>query len=88
MSPKLGVATWVFRHCQEAGHGTQTLSSATLCYLPLKTKEVTIGVLGVGLGKAEQLLQPEQKWLLEAFTNVLALALDRSDEFVRHGDTI
>jgi two-component system sensor histidine kinase KdpD len=74
---KLGVATWVLRHGQEAGHGTQTLSSATLFYLPLKTKEVTIGVLGVGLGKEEQLLQPEQKRLLEAFTNVLALALDR-----------
>ena len=79
---KLGVATWVLRHGQEAGHGTQTLSSATLFYLPLKTKEVTIGVLGVGLGKAEQLLLPEQKRLLEAFTNILALALDRSHEFV------
>jgi two-component system sensor histidine kinase KdpD len=79
---KLGVATWVLRHGQEAGHGTQTLSSATLFYLPLKTKEVTIGVLGVGLGKAEQLLLPEQKRLLEALTNILALALDRSHEFV------
>jgi two-component system sensor histidine kinase KdpD len=79
---KLGVATWVLRHGQEAGHGTETLSSATLFYLPLKTKEVTIGVLGVGLGKAEQLLLPEQKRLLEAFTNVLALALDRRGEFV------
>jgi two-component system, OmpR family, sensor histidine kinase KdpD len=79
---KLGVATWVLRHGQEAGHGTQTLSSATLSYLPLKTKEVTIGVLGVGLGKAEQLLQPEQKRLLEAFTNILALALDRSHEII------
>jgi len=75
---KLGVATWVLRHGQEAGHGTQTLSSATLSYLPLKTKEVTIGVLGVGLGKDEQLLQPEQKRLLEAFTNILALALGRT----------
>ncbi|MDD1731820.1 MAG: osmosensitive K+ channel histidine kinase, partial [Methanosaeta sp. NSM2] len=74
---KLGVATWVLRHGQEAGHGTETLSSATLFYLPLMTKEVTIGVLGVGLGKAEQLLLPEQKRLLEAFTNILALALAR-----------
>ncbi len=85
---KLGVATWVLRHGQEAGHGTETLSSATLFYLPLKTKEVTIGVLGVGLGKAEQLLLPEQKRLLEAFTNILALALDRSHEFVSHRDKI
>jgi two-component system sensor histidine kinase KdpD len=85
---KLGVATWVLRHGQEAGHGTQTLSSATLFYLPLKTKEVTIGVLGVGLDKAEQLLLPEQKRLLEAFSNILALALDRRYECVVHKDAI
>ena len=78
---KLGVATWVFRHGQEAGHGTETLSSANLFYLPIKTKEVTIGVLGLGLGKTEQLLLPEQKRLLEAFTNILALALAREHEF-------
>lgn len=83
---KLGVATWVHRHGQEAGHGTQTLSSATLFYLPLKAKEVTIGVLGVGLGKEELLLQPEKRRLLEAFTNILAMALDRRYELVVHED--
>jgi two-component system sensor histidine kinase KdpD len=75
---KLGVATWVYRHGQQAGHGTETLSSATFSYLPLTTKEVTIGVLGVGLGRADQLLLPERRRLLEAFTNILALALSRS----------
>ncbi len=75
---KLGVATWVYRHGQQAGHGTETLSSATFSYLPLMTKEVTIGVLGVGLGRADQLLLPERRRLLEAFTNILALALSRS----------
>ena len=47
----LGVATWVFQHGQPAGHGTETLSSATFSYLPMRTKEVTVGVLGVGLSK-------------------------------------
>ena len=74
----LGVATWVFQHDKAAGHGTETLSSATFSYLPLKTKEVTVGVLGVGLSKADQLLLPEQRRLLEAFANILALALFRS----------
>jgi K+-sensing histidine kinase KdpD len=45
-------------------------------------------VLGVGLGKAEQLLLPEQKRLLEAFTNILALALARNNEFVNYKDII
>jgi two-component system sensor histidine kinase KdpD len=75
---KLGVATWVYLHGQQAGHGTETLSSATFSYLPLITKEVTIGVLGVGLGRADQFLLPEQRRLLEAFTNILALALSRT----------
>jgi two-component system sensor histidine kinase KdpD len=75
----LGVATWVFQHGQPAGHGTETLSSATFSYLPMMTKEVTVGVLGVGLSKADQLLLPEQRRLLEAFANILALALFRSE---------
>jgi two-component system sensor histidine kinase KdpD len=75
----LGVATWVFQHGQPAGHGTETLSSATFSYLPMMTKEVTVGVLGVGLSKGDQLLLPEQRRLLEAFANILALALFRSE---------
>ncbi len=74
----LGVATWVLQHGQPAGHGTETLSSATFSYLPLMTKEVTVGVLGVGLSKSDQLLLPEQRRLLEAFASILALALFRS----------
>lgn len=76
---KLGVATWVYQYGQPAGHGTQTLSSATFLYLPLKTKDIIVGVLGVGLGKADKFLLPEQLRLLEAFTNILALAITRSD---------
>jgi two-component system sensor histidine kinase KdpD len=75
----LGVATWVFQHAKPAGHGTETLSSATFSYLPMRTKEVTVGVLGVGLSKEDQLLLPEQRRLLEAFANILALALFRSE---------
>jgi len=76
---KLGVATWVYQHGQPAGHGTQTLSSATFLYLPLKSKDLTLGVLGVGLGKAGKFLLPEQRRLLEAFANILALAISRSE---------
>lgn len=74
----LGVATWVLQHGQPAGHGTETLSSTAFSYLPLMTREVTVGVLGVGLSKADQLRLPEQRRLLEAFANILALALFRS----------
>jgi two-component system sensor histidine kinase KdpD len=77
---KLGVATWVYQHGQPAGHGTQTLSSATFLYLPLKTKDVTVGVLGVGPGKVDKFPQPEQRRLLEAFASILALAIARAKD--------
>ncbi len=75
---RLGVATWVFEHGQPAGRGTETLSSATLFYLPLKAKEVTLGVLGVSLGKPDRLLSPEQRRLLESFASIIAMALARN----------
>ena len=75
---RLGVATWVFEHGQPAGRGTETLSSATLFYLPLKAKEVTVGVLGVSLGKPDRLLSPEQRRLLESFASIIAMALARN----------
>jgi len=74
---RLGVATWVLEHGQPAGHGTDTLSSATLSYLPLKADETTLGVMGVGLGRPDPFLQPEQRRLLEAFASIIALALER-----------
>lgn len=74
---KLGVATWVFQHGQPAGRGTETLSSASLFYLPLQAKEVTVGVMGVSLGKPDRRLSPEQRRLLESFASIIALALAR-----------
>jgi two-component system sensor histidine kinase KdpD len=75
---RLGVATWVFEHGQPAGRGTETLSSASLFYLPLRAKEVTVGVMGVSLGEADRLLSPEQRRLLESFASIIAMALARS----------
>ncbi|HWQ20253.1 MAG TPA: DUF4118 domain-containing protein [Methanotrichaceae archaeon] len=74
---RLGVATWVMEHGQPAGHGTDTLSSATLSYLPLKADDTTLGVMGMGLGRSDPFLQPEQRRLLEAFASIIALALER-----------
>ena len=75
---KLGVASWVFRRGQPAGRGTETLSSATLFYLPLKAKDDIVGVLGVRQGGHDRLLVPEQRRLLESFANIIAMALTRS----------
>lgn len=74
---RLGVATWVFQNGQPAGRGTETLSSASLFYMPLKAHGGIVGVLAVALKKPDLVLSPEQRRLLESLANIIALALSR-----------
>ncbi|HHW42099.1 MAG TPA: sensor histidine kinase KdpD [Syntrophomonadaceae bacterium] len=76
-SNEQAVARWVFNHGQFAGRGTDTLAGADGLYLPLKTEENNLGVLGVKLGHPERYLAPEQRRLLEAFASLAALAILR-----------
>ncbi|HHY95233.1 MAG TPA: GAF domain-containing protein, partial [Firmicutes bacterium] len=68
------VARWVFTHGQLAGKGTDTLAGSDFLYLPLKTGEKNLGVLGVRPAHPERHLSPEQRRLLEAFADLLAVA--------------
>jgi two-component system sensor histidine kinase KdpD len=74
---EMGIAAWVFQRGLKSGRGTDTLSSTPWSYYPLKANESTIGVLGVNLRQTDELLQPEQRQLLESFANVIALSLTR-----------
>ncbi|BCV21982.1 sensor histidine kinase [Moorella sp. Hama-1] len=71
------VARWVFTHGQFAGRGTDTLAGAEGLYLPLRTDNNNLAVLGVKLKYPERRLGPEQRRLLEAFANLAALAILR-----------
>jgi len=73
-----GVAQWVFEHDEPAGLGTLTLPGARATYLPLKGSKGTLGVMGVLPDGAPQWVEPDQRQLLEAFANQMALALERS----------
>ncbi|HVR97161.1 MAG TPA: sensor histidine kinase KdpD [Thermoanaerobaculia bacterium] len=70
------VAQWVFDHGRMAGKTTDTLPAAKGLYLPLKTSEGTIGVLGVHPAAPDLLVAPERLHLLEAFANQIALAVE------------
>ncbi len=72
------VATWAFRHGQPAGRGTETLPDASARYLPLKTAKGVVGVLGVKPVIAGDRLSQEQRRLMEAFANQIALAIERA----------
>lgn len=75
---EMAVADWVYRHAEPAGRHTHTLPAAQLRYLPLKTAQGVVGVLGVGKpGTAERDLTPAQRRLMEAFANQAAQAIER-----------
>ncbi|KTC93749.1 MULTISPECIES: sensor histidine kinase [Legionella] len=72
---ELSIAQWVYDMQQIAGYGTDTLSSSDALYLPLKGTTEVIGVLRIQ-SLTQQQLMPEQKGMLEACINQLALALE------------
>ncbi len=71
------VATWVFRQGRVAGWGTNTLAAANARYLPLKTAQGVIGVVGIKRGlESKEFLSPDQQRLLESLLSQVALATE------------
>ena len=76
---EFAVADWVYRHAEPAGRHTNTLPTAQLRYLPLKTSNGVVGVLGVGKPMTSYSdLSPAQRRLMEAFANQGAQAIERA----------
>ncbi len=76
---ELGVARWVFEHGEAAGQGTNTLPGAQALYLPMLGSRGPVGVLAIQPEGAAAWMEPDQKHLLEAFSNQTALALERAE---------
>jgi len=71
------VANWVFERGQKAGKGTDTLGTSAALYLPLSTEQGTHGVLGICFNEAVVQFDAEPIRLLEAFTRLAAMAINR-----------
>lgn len=69
------IAQWVYEMGQPAGVGTETLSFSNALYLPLLGTSGPIGVLRINR-RSQKLFTPDQRGLLESYTNQLALALE------------
>ena len=77
---ELAVATYAFRHGEPAGYGTDTLPGASGRYLSLKTAQGVVGVLGIRRPPdSDEPLTPEQRRLVQAFANQVALAIERAN---------
>ena len=71
------MAEWAFKNSKPAGLGSQVFKHSQRVYLPLITQEKTVGVLGVIFKSSEMIFSEEQFQLLEAFSNLSALAILR-----------
>jgi two-component system sensor histidine kinase KdpD len=72
------VALWSFQNGQTAGRGTETLSAILIRFLPLKTSNGIVGVLGVKSKNQSRYLTQDDRLLLENFANLAALAIERA----------
>jgi two-component system sensor histidine kinase KdpD len=73
-----GAVEWVFANDKAAGHGTDTLPSASALYVPLSGAQGRIGVLGVKPNDPRRFQDAEQRTLLDVFASQIASALERS----------
>jgi len=72
---ELAVAEWTYAHGEPAGAGTQTLPSVKLFFIPMKSLEETIGVIGIQFDFKNLLF--DQRRLLGVISNLSALAAAR-----------
>jgi len=74
----LEAAEWSFNRGQPAGRGTDTLPQMPIRFQPLMTGQGAVGVLAVRPAETEHYLTPEQRQLLEAYSGLAALAIERA----------
>ncbi|WP_099864584.1 sensor histidine kinase [Pararhizobium haloflavum] len=72
-----GAAKWAWENGEPAGWSSSTLPTSSWLFLPLKTAQGTRGLLGVKFGTRDQ-LDPEQRRLLDALVDQVAIAIERT----------
>ncbi|MBB6214179.1 two-component system sensor histidine kinase KdpD [Anaerosolibacter carboniphilus] len=69
------VVNWVFKNGKNAGVGTDTLPGSVAYYVPIKTHQNIMGVIGVKC--CDEMLDIDQRHFLESVTAQMAIALER-----------
>jgi two-component system sensor histidine kinase KdpD len=73
----IAAATWVWRHGEEAGPGTETLPGGEWLFVPLATARGVVGVLGLRVPGPRAILSLDQRDLLQAVARQAAIAIER-----------
>lgn len=72
-----GAAKWAWQNGEAAGWGSQTLPSSRWLFLPLKTAQGPLAVLGIAFQGGNH-LDAENRRLLDALVDQVALAIERA----------
>jgi two-component system sensor histidine kinase KdpD len=72
------VAEWSYQNNQPAGAGTDTLPASSIRFMPLHTSHGVVGVWGIRVIDAKRSLSSEQRGLMDNFTSLIALAIERA----------
>jgi two-component system sensor histidine kinase KdpD len=73
----LAAATWSFEKNQATGRGADTLPGARWLFVPLRAASGAVGVIGVHRDDSEFLLAPDERRLLDAVTDLVAISIER-----------
>ena len=77
-STELEAADWAYRHARPAGPGTDTLPQTSMRWQSFQTAQGVVGVLGVRQNEPSRSLSQEQRQLLEAYSSLAGLAIERA----------
>ncbi len=72
-----GAAKWAWQNGEPAGWGSQTLPSSKWLFLPLRTAQGPLAVLGVSFESGKQ-PDPENRRLLDTLVDQVAVAIERA----------
>jgi two-component system sensor histidine kinase KdpD len=73
----LAAAQWTWDRNHAAGRGADTLPGAKRLFLPIRTERGPVGVIGIDGDRNGPLLTPEERRLLDALLDQIAVALER-----------
>jgi two-component system, OmpR family, sensor histidine kinase KdpD len=73
----MAAARWCFEHNSPTGRGSDTLPGGRWLFLPLRTGSGAIGVIGVDRDTPGALLTPDERRLLDALGDQVAVAIER-----------
>ncbi|MCX5752019.1 MAG: ATP-binding protein [Candidatus Krumholzibacteria bacterium] len=77
--PEKGIASWAYENGSMAGGGPDEATRRKTRYLPFKTPQGVIGVLGLHLRKGAEGLSQDEEGLLNALVSQGAIAIQRAN---------